>query len=301
VPGALHRVAMAKPAAAGLQGTRIQQFEIANPLGAGAMGVVYKAWDSDERRWVALKFLASDLEYDATARRELASEGRLASTLKHPNLCTVHGCEVTADGRVFIAMQCYDGVTLQQQLRGRRISIGQALRIAAQLADALAFLHRKGITHGDVKPGNVMVTGDGIRLLDFGLAIAHTSHEAMPPASPMRGTTAYMAPEQFRGEVASPRSDLWALGVVIFEMLAGRLPFPGLYPEAISYAVRNKPLPRLRGQAGTVPPAIEQVVLRLLQKNPSRRYANAAVLARDLRALTPIAVPMARPARRMAS
>jgi serine/threonine protein kinase len=271
-------------------------------LGVGAMGVVYKAWDVEYRRLVALKFLGAAFEADPAAQLWLAAEARLASSLIHRNICTVHGFEVTADRRPFIVLEYCDGVTLQRLLRSGPMPIARALDVATQLADALAYLHHRGITHGDIKPGNVMVPADRIKLLDFGLATARSARPPRPLASPTRGTLAYMAPELFRGEAASSRSDLWALGVVLFEMLAGKKPFPGLYREAISYAVRHEPLPRIRAQAAAVPAAIERIVMRLLDKDPRRRYLSAAAVARDLRALTPTATPAnLRPMERMAS
>lgn len=290
------------PTAAALRGTPIPRFELADVLGTGAMGVVYKAWDREHRRSVALKFLGRSFAADPAARLWLAAEGRLASTLSHRNICRVHGVEMTADGRPFMVMECCEGATLQRLLRGGLMPIAHALDIAAQLADALAYLRYQGVTHGDIKPGNVIVTADGVKLLDFGLALARGARPRRMPTPATRGTLAYMAPEQFRGQAASPKSDLWALGVVLFEMLTGTKPFPGLYREAISYAVRHQPMPRLRTQVPAISAALEGLVGQLLQKDPRRRCPSAAALAYDLRALTPIAAPARlHPMERMAS
>src|SRR5262249_14183484 len=151
VLGATDYSSSTAPAAAGVQGTRVKHFKLADVLGNGAMGVVYKAWDCEHRRLVALKFLGRALESNQAARLWLAPQGRLASTLTHRNICRVHEFEVTAEGRPFIVMECCEGPTLQRLLRDGRMPVAYALDIAAQLADALAYLHHRGITHGDIK------------------------------------------------------------------------------------------------------------------------------------------------------
>lgn len=261
------------------------RYVLAGRIGAGGLGVVFKAWDVQLSDWVALKFLSDRLSGDANAELCMASEATITAALSHPNICRSFGFASTDDGRPFIVMQYCEGTTLKRVLETGPLSVGDAVAIAAQVADGVAYLHRRKVVHSDIKPANVMVTPDGVKLIDFGLSTAPVSPRRPLPGSATPGTPAYMAPEQSKGLAADARSDMWALGVVLFEMLTGRTPFKGSYAEAMSYAVRHDPVPALRAARAPIPTALARLVLQLLEKNPEKRYADACSLARELRRL----------------
>jgi len=263
-----------------------QKYEIVERLGAGGSGVVYKARDLEWNRWVALKLLAPHLRCDPIARACLANEARIGSTLEHPNLCTVYDLQTTAEGDLVVVMPYYEGTTLKRRLQRGALPICEAMTLAAQIADGLAYLHERSIAHGDLKPSNVIVTRGEIRILDFGLARFLKTRRGVCRAATMPGTAAYMAPEQTRGRHADARTDMWALGVILFEMLTGRAPFSGPYAEAIAYAIRHHAPPPMSHFRIAIPASLERVVQNLLEKNRNRRSACAAVLASELRTLT---------------
>jgi tetratricopeptide (TPR) repeat protein len=267
-----------------LVGTTVAHYEILAKLGGGGMGVVYAARDTKLGRRVALKFLPPQWSHDDDAKQRFIREAQAASAADHRNICTIHDIASTADGRLFIVMAHYDGQTIKQKLESGPIEIETAVEIAAQVAEGLAHAHANGIVHRDIKPGNLMVSADGVKILDFGLAKFATSLQLTIEGSTI-GTAAYMSPEQVRGQEADARSDLWSLGVVLYEMLAGRVPFFGAYPEAVSYAILNEPPPALRALRPDVPEALEQLVFRALHKEPAVRFQNARDVARALRTL----------------
>src|SRR6185369_10033145 len=218
------------------------------------MGVVYKARDVKLGRAVALKFLPPQWSHDDSAKQRFVREAQAASATHHRNICVIHNIEETADGRLFIVMAYYEGETLKQKLERGPLPVADALEIAAEIAEGLAKAHAQGVVHRDVKPGNLMITDDGVKVLDFGLAKFADSLQLTMAGSTV-GTVAYMSPEQARGEEADARSDVWALGVVLYEMLTGGVPFKGSYPEATFHAIKNEPVPPLR-----IPGATEQEI-----------------------------------------
>src|SRR4029077_10511614 len=205
----------------GTAGSPASRYRILGPVGIGGMGVVYRAVDTLLGRTVALKFLPPMLTPNSQAKSRFLDEARAASALDHPNVCTIYEIGETAEGQLYLAMACYDGETLKDRLERGPLEVAEALHIAAQGAGALAKAHRQGIVHRDIKPANLMITADGIvKILDFG--IAKLPEQAQ--AGPLLGTPAYMSPEQARGEEVDARSDVWSLGAVVYEMLAGRPP-----------------------------------------------------------------------------
>jgi tetratricopeptide (TPR) repeat protein len=265
-----------------LAGRTVSHFRVVERLGAGGMGVVYRAEDTRLGRAVALKFRLPQLSLDAPAKARFLQEAHSAAALDHPNLCTIHEVGETDDGQPFLAMALYPGETLKARLdREGPLPVGDALAIVRQIAEGLAYAHAAGIVHRDLKPGNVMLVPNGpVKILDFGLAKAR--NQSLSTASARWGTVAYMAPEQIRGEAVDARTDLWALGVVLFEMLTGRRPFAGEHELALAPAIlRDQPLPPSTLRAD-VPTALEDIVLTLLQKDPANRYPAAAELLAHL-------------------
>ncbi len=263
-----------------LIGRTIAQYEILSRLGGGGMGVVYAARDTKLGRRVALKCLPPQWSHDDTAKLRFMREAQAASASDHRNICTIHDIIAAEDGRLFIVMPSYDGQTLKQRLQTARVAIDEAIDIAAQVAEGLAKAHERGVVHRDIKPGNLMLAEDGVKILDFGLAKLAGSQDLTAAGSTL-GTIAYMSPEQIRGDEVGPQSDIWAVGVVLYEMLSGGPPFKGGYPEAVGHAIRHDTPVPLR-QSG-VPEELEQLVFRALHKQPAVRYRSARDLARALR------------------
>ena len=246
-------------------GETVSHYRIIAEIGAGGMGVVYKAEDLRLGRLVALKFLPPQLMRDADAKRRFFQEARTASAIDHVNVCTIHDIEETTDGRVFLSMAYCDGETLKKRLERGPLAATEAVRVALQVARGLARAHQAGIVHRDVKPGNIMVTTEGeAKLLDFGIAKILSGGDLTRTGTTL-GTIAYMAPEHVRGGGADERSDVWALGVVLYEMLAGRRPFSGADDYELLQAIVDRPQSPLTGVAG-VTDDIARVVERALDK-----------------------------------
>lgn len=281
----------------GLVGREIAHFQVQQPVGAGGMGIVYRGQDTRLHRPVALKFLLPRYSLDTAAKARFLREARAAAALDHPHLCTIYDVRESEEGRLFLAMALYPGETLKARLaRDGPLPLAEALSITKQIARGLACAHAAGIVHRDLKPGNVMLLPDGtVKILDFGLAKA--LDETTGETDARFGTVAYMAPEQIQGETADKRTDLWAVGVVLFEMLTGRKPFEGEHEVAIAHAIVHKePVPPSHVREG-LPASVEDVVLALLQKDPGARPAAVDELIADLNAVGPLDASPARGAR----
>ena len=252
-------------------GTVVSHYEIQECLGSGGMGVVYRARDLRLGRTVALKFLPPRLSGDAHAKKRFLTEARAAAALQHANVCTVHEISETDEGQLFIAMAFVEGESLRDLIERGPLPIAQAVDITRQIARGLECAHEHGIVHRDVKPANVMLGADRVvRLVDFG--VAKLAGSTVTNAGVTPGTAAYMAPEQVRGETVDHRADLWALGVVLYEMLAGRRPFPGETDAVVLHAITTLTPPNVRTLRADVPMELDAVVSRALERERDARY-----------------------------
>ena len=279
-------------------GDRFNQYRIISQLGAGGMGEVYLAEDTSLRRKVALKFLPEVLTEDKAHLRRFEVEARAVAALSHPNVCTIHEVIETEDGRHCIVMEYIGGMTLRARMLKGPINVNEALEIAIQIASALSIAHAEGIVHRDIKPENVMLREDGyVKVLDFGLAkLAGTTSDASDSAAETRsiqvktlpgvlmGTVAYMSPEQARGLPVDVRTDVWSLGVVLYEMIAGRQPFEGPTPTDVIIGIAERePTPLAEFAPGAS--QLELVIARTLAKDRDERYRTASEALADLKDL----------------
>ncbi len=263
-------------------GKIVSHYKILEKLGEGGMGVVYKAEDTKLGRTVALKFLPQELTRDTEAKARFIQEARAASALDHSNICTVYEIDETDDGRSFIAMAYYSGETLKEKIEHGPIDIEEAARITIDVARGLSKAHAKGIVHRDIKPANVLVTEDcEAKIVDFGLAKLATGTKLTKTGTTL-GTVSYMSPEQVYGEKIDHRTDIWSLGVVLYEMITGRPPFTGEYDQSVMYAiVHDEPEPMTWRRADT-PPELERIVKKALTKDLEKRYQRMDDIRADL-------------------
>jgi formylglycine-generating enzyme required for sulfatase activity len=247
------------------------------------MGVVYKAEDLRLKRTVALKFLSPELTSEPEARERFVHEAQAASELDHPNICTIHEIDETEAGQMYIAMAYYQGASLKDRIKQGSVRVEEALDITVQLARGLGKAHQRGIIHRDIKPANILVTEEGlVKIVDFGLARLAKGTRVTKTGTTL-GTVAYMSPEQAQGQGMDQRTDLWSLGVVLYEMLTGQLPFKGEREAAVLYSIVHEQPQRLKSLKPDVPSDLDRIVQRALEKKPESRYSSAEEMLKDLK------------------
>jgi serine/threonine protein kinase/Flp pilus assembly protein TadD len=265
-----------------LTGQHLGNYEVISTLGKGGMGQVYLALDTRLGRKVALKLLPFSNTSDPNHVQRLEQEARTASALNHPNIVTIHEIG-EADSIHFMATEYVDGETLRQRMLNTELSVREIAGIAVQIASALRAAHQAGIVHRDIKPENIMLRSDGVvKVLDFGLAKLTASGNSEIESGLIMGTTAYMSPEQARGETVDARSDVWSLAVVIYEMIQGRVPFTGETHRQVVNEILQKEPPAMDS---AVPDELKQIVLKALSKDRTMRYDDASTMANDLKSL----------------
>jgi tetratricopeptide (TPR) repeat protein/TolB-like protein len=266
-------------------GKKIEHFKILEELGGGGMGIVYKAEDTKLRTTVALKFLPPELTRDKDAKKRLEHEAQALAALDHPNICTVHSLHEAPDGRMFFCMAYYDGQTLGERLAEGPLPVRDALQIAVSVAAGLERAHGKNVVHRDVKPGNIMITGEGtLKIMDFGIAkLAHRTRVTAEGTMP--GTIFYMSPEQFTGLDVDGRSDIFSLGAVLYEMLTGHAPFEADHQNAIYYKILHEQPKPLAHYRSDVPKGLQRIIDKALQKDREDRYQTAAQFEADLKSV----------------
>jgi TolB-like protein/tetratricopeptide (TPR) repeat protein len=262
------------------------KYRILEEIGRGGMGIVYKAEDTKLQRTVALKFLPPQWTSDPEARERFIHEARAASALDHPNICTIYEIGETEDGRMYIAMGCYEGESLREKLRRGPMKAEEALGVTTQVALGMEKAHGKGIIHRDIKPANILITNDGVaKIVDFGLAKL-AGQVRMTKEGTTVGTVAYMSPEQAKGEPVDQRTDIWSLGVVLYETVSGRLPFKGDYEQSLIHSILRTDPEHLGKIRKDLPKGLESIVLKALAKNPNARYQDMGEVLEDLKAVS---------------
>jgi len=263
-------------------GKTVSHYTILEKLGGGGMGVVYKARDEKLDRLVALKFLPPHLSADDEVKQRFISEAKAASALDHTNICTVFEIEETEDGQMFIAMAYYDGDTLKKRIESEPISVADTLKTGIQIAEGLSRAHAQSIIHRDIKPANLMITSEGIvKIVDFGLA--KISDARITQTGYTLGTAAYMSPEQARGETVDIRTDLWSLGVILYEMSTGRSPFKGQQAESVIYSILNENPDPPSSVQSNIPTELEAIIVRCLEKDRDLRFSDMDEVGSELK------------------
>src|SRR5579864_8809997 len=276
-------------------GVRLGPYEILDALGAGGMGEVYRARDTRLGRDVAVKILPAEFSADPVRKQRFEREAKIISSLNHPHICVLHDVG-SQDGISYLVMECVEGETLAKRLEKGPLPLDQVLKFGTQIADALDKAHRNGVVHRDLKPGNIMLTPTGTKLLDFGLAkpavplaSVATLTAAVTQSSPMTeqgaivGTFQYMSPEQVEGKELDGRSDIFSVGAVLYEMVTGQRAFQGKSQLSVASAILEKEPAPISTIKPLTPPALDHTIRRCLTKEPERRWQSVGDLAGELR------------------
>src|SRR5262250_2862767 len=274
-------------------GMKLGPYEVLSPLGAGGMGEVYRARDSRLGRDVAIKVLPAHFCSDPVRRQRFEREARTVSSLNHPHICVLHDIG-HQDGMDYLVMECVEGETMEKRLEKGPLPVEQVVKIGAELADALDKAHRSGVVHRDLKPGNIMLTSTGAKLLDFGLAkpvtlavaatvTASAKDSPVTEEGTIVGTFQYMSPEQVGGKEVDGRSDIFSLGAVLYEMVTGKKAFEGKSQLSVASAILEKEPAPITVIKPTTPPALDHVIRKCLAKTPDDRWQSASDLASELK------------------
>jgi eukaryotic-like serine/threonine-protein kinase len=265
-----------------MTGRTISHYKIIDKLGEGGMGIVYKAHDTKLDRIVALKFLPAHLGVDETEKQRFLREARAASSLDHSNICSIYSIEETEDGGLFITMAFYEGMSLTQRIGNGPLPIKDVLNFSVQIASGLQKAHEKGIVHRDLKPSNILITNDNqVKIIDFGLAKA-IEHTALTKAGSTLGTVPYMSPEQAQGHTVDHRTDIWSLGIIMYEMITGQHPFRSEYETALIYSIINQEPDPVTGLRSGIPMDLERIIQKCLEKEAGNRYQSTSEIIVDL-------------------
>ena len=272
---------------ASLIGKIISHYKILEKLGEGGMGIIYRAEDMRLQRTVALKVLTESFEQDKESRGRFLFEAQNASSLQHNNICAIHEIDETPGGQLFIAMDYYAGETLKKRISREVLAVHDIIEIASQIAEGLKKAHEHGIVHRDIKPANIFITKEGtVKILDFGLA-KRIDRTQFTRGRARFGTTDYMSPEQVKGEQVDQRTDIWSLGIVLYEMLTGRPPFQADYEQAIVFLILNQEPEDVRTLRDAVPDKLLTILEKTIAKDREDRYDDMASVLEDLRNITP--------------
>src|SRR3989304_5111803 len=264
-------------------GQTISHYKIIDKLGEGGMGIIYKAEDIKLKRTVALKVLPESFTQDEESKKRFIFEAQNASSLQHNNICTIHEIDETPDGQLFISMDYYEGETLKNKICRELLCIDEIINITTQVAEGLNKAHENGIIHRDIKPANIFITREGVvKILDFGLA-KKIDQTQFTRRDMKFGTTDYMSPEQIKGEKVDLRTDIWSLGVLLYEMLTGQQPFQADYEQAIVYLILNQEPEDVRKYRKDVPEKILGILDKLIAKDREERYEDMAAILLDLK------------------
>lgn len=269
-------------------GENVSHYKILEKLGGGGMGIVYKAQDLNLDRFVALKFLPPAFSIDEETKQRFIHEAKAASSLQHQNICTIHEINETEDlpavagGQLFICMDCYEGETLRKKIKSDLLKIDEAVEISIQVSQGLSAAREKGIIHRDIKPANIFITDrNEAKILDFGLAKS-SAYTKITKIDSTKGTIAYISPEQAQGKEANHQSDIWSLGVVMYEMLTGQLPFKGDVDQVIIHSILDKEPEKITSLNPEIPLELENIVSKALEKKLESRYQNIEEILADL-------------------
>jgi serine/threonine protein kinase/Flp pilus assembly protein TadD len=263
-------------------GKTISHYKILEKLGEGGMGVVYKAVDNKLERTVAIKFLPRYISANSEERERFKIEAKAAAALNHPNIAHIYAIEETED-EMFIVMEYIDGNELKEKIESETISTEAAINIATQITEGLEAAHKQGIVHRDIKSSNIMIDNDGkVKIMDFGLAKIRGGTELTKIGSTV-GTAAYMSPEQAKGDDVDNRTDLWSLGIIIYQMLSGVLPFKGDYEAAVMYELLNEDPPGLQSFRSDIPDELLKLTFRLMEKDINKRISSASIVLEELK------------------
>src|SRR3990172_6015403 len=262
-------------------GTQISHYNILEKIGEGGMGVVYKAEDTKLKREVAIKFLPHYISANEEERQRFEIEAQAAASLNHPNISTIYSIE-DYDKQAFIVMEFIDGKELKDKIKSGPIPIVETINIAVQIGEGLKAAHKKGIVHRDIKSSNIMINEEGkIKIMDFGLAKVGNAN--ITKIGLTIGTAAYMSPEQARSENVDHRTDIWSLGVILYEMLTGKLPYAGDFEQAIIYSILNEEPESVLKIRNEIPLKLEQILFKTLNKEKEKRYQSADDFLKDIK------------------